>query len=115
MAEHGALVIVDNASGAIIGTTRFYEWDAHKKEVAIGSTFLSRSYWGGATNREIKALMIDHSFQWASLIWFHVGKDNLRSRRAVEKVGARLSHEGSLVNQGEVRKYVFYRLEREAR
>jgi RimJ/RimL family protein N-acetyltransferase len=40
-----AFVVTDNASGEVIGSTRYYEWNPTLKEVAIGFTFLARSYW----------------------------------------------------------------------
>jgi RimJ/RimL family protein N-acetyltransferase len=88
----GAFAVVDNATGRIVGTTRFYDWDPQAREVAIGYTFLARSHWGGAVNREMKELLLDHAFRWAKTVWLHIGEDNKRSRRATEKLGARLSH-----------------------
>lgn len=35
--------------------------------------------------------MLDHAFTFADTVWFHVGEQNLRSRRAVEKLGATLA------------------------
>jgi RimJ/RimL family protein N-acetyltransferase len=94
LASGGALAVVANDTGAVIGSSRYYEWDPGARAVAIGYTFLTRDYWGGAANREMKRLMIEHAFNWADVIWFHVGASNLRSRRAMEKLGARLSHTG---------------------
>lgn len=37
--------------------------------------------------------MLVHIFKHADLVWFHVGQSNIRSRRAVERLGAVLSHE----------------------
>jgi N-acetyltransferase len=85
----GALLVTDKASGEVIGTSRYYGWNPDQREVAIGYTFLVRSHWGGATNREMKQLMLSHAFRWAKVVWFHVGKNNWRSRRAMEKVGGK--------------------------
>jgi RimJ/RimL family protein N-acetyltransferase len=93
LASRGALIIEETATGRIIGSSRYYEWDAGKKEIAIGFTFIERAYWNSGTNRELKQLMLDHIYQWATTVWFHIGKNNARSRRAVEKLGATLSHE----------------------
>ena len=76
----------------IIGSSRYYDVDAKSQEVAIGFTFLQRSFWGGVLNREIKELMLKHAFKWARRVWFHVGVNNIRSRKAMEKIGAHLSH-----------------------
>ena len=58
--------------------------------VVIGYTYLERAHWGGATNREVKALMIAHAFRFARTVWFHVSPGNARSQRALERIGARL-------------------------
>lgn len=88
----GALVVVENETGSIVGSSRYYEWDPDKRELAIGYTFLERKHWGTITNTEMKQLMLDHAFTQASRVWFHVGESNMRSRRAVEKLGATLSY-----------------------
>lgn len=93
VASRGALVIEESDSGRIIGSSRYYEWNPDSREISIGYTFIERSHWGSGTNRELKELMLNHIFQWARVAWFHVGKTNMRSRRAVEKLGATLSHE----------------------
>lgn len=86
----GALVIVDKSTGAIIGTSRYYNLE-RRSSVAIGFTFLTRAYWGGDYNRELKYLMLDHAFIYVQRVLFHVGEHNLRSRRAMEKIGAKLA------------------------
>lgn len=92
LASGSSLVALENASGRLIGSSRYYEWDAASREVAIGFTFLARDHWGGSTNGEMKRLMLDHAFRWARVVWLHVGANNLRSRKAAEKIGAKLSH-----------------------
>lgn len=109
--SEGALVITDNASGKVIGSSRFYEWDPERREVAIGFTFLARSHWGGVTNRELKRLMLQHAFRWAKSVWFHVDRNNLRSRRAMEEIGGVLTHEEAKEIHGTVRVYAFYKID----
>jgi RimJ/RimL family protein N-acetyltransferase len=112
LASGGAFVVIDNSSGSVIGSTRYYEWDPAKSEVAIGFTFLARSHWGGDANREMKRLMLDHAFRWARVVWFHVGLNNWRSRKALEKIGGRLSHEETKTIQGGVeRTRAYYRID----
>lgn len=94
MASGGALVVHNRASEEIIGSSRYYDWDAAARSVAIGFTFLARAYWGGPANAELKQLMLEHAFRWVETVWFHVGPDNLRSQKALTKIGARLSHRG---------------------
>jgi RimJ/RimL family protein N-acetyltransferase len=106
-----ALVVVDKRSGDVIGSSRYYDWDPAKREMAIGYTFIARAYWGGTTNREMKRLLIEHAAAWADRIWFHVGKGNLRSRRAMEKLGASVAFEGLRPQNGEMIDFVYYRLD----
>lgn len=69
-----------------LGTSRYYDDDG-SRSVAIGYTFLRRSHWGGGTNAQVKALMLDYAFKSVEEVRFHVGRDNLRSQRALAKLG----------------------------
>src|SRR5207244_1753593 len=40
-------------------------------------------------NRELKSLMLDHAFQFVDRVLFVVGENNVRSQKALEKIGAR--------------------------
>jgi len=106
-----ALVVVEAASGRIIGSARYYDWDPGKREVAIGYTFLTRAFWGGATNGELKRLMIGHAARWADRVWFHVGKHNLRSQKAMEKIGAMVEREALRPLNGEMVPFLYYRID----
>jgi N-acetyltransferase len=86
LASGGALVVTTHA-GVVIGSSRFYGYDEQRSEVEIGWTFLSRSYWGGVANRELKWLMLNHAFRFVEHVVFLVGPDNHRSQRALEKLG----------------------------
>jgi len=86
-----AFVVVDRANGLVIGSSRFHGYDEAKSEVEIGWTFLARLYWGGVYNGELKQLMLDHAFRFVDSVIFVVGPRNLRSQRAVAKLGAVLT------------------------
>ena len=90
MASGGALAVRDAQSGIIIGQSRYDISRTKDGEVEIGWTFLARRYWGGAANREMKALMIAHALTHFDRAVFYVGEGNGRSRRAMEKIGGRL-------------------------
>jgi RimJ/RimL family protein N-acetyltransferase len=83
----GALIAIDSKDGRVIGSSRFYGYDKERSEVEIGWTFLARSHWGGVYNREMKELMLRHAFTFVDRVVFLVGPENLRSQRAVEKIG----------------------------
>jgi RimJ/RimL family protein N-acetyltransferase len=87
----GALIAIEPAGGAdagrVIGSSRFHGYDEEKSEIEIGWTFLARSHWGGVYNREMKQLMLRHAFQFVNSVIFLIGPRNLRSQRAIEKIG----------------------------
>jgi RimJ/RimL family protein N-acetyltransferase len=107
----GALTVTDLASGSIIGSSRFYDWNPQLREVAIGYTFLARAYWGGSTNREMKQLMLRHALRWAERVWFHVATSNLRSRHAMEKLGARAMFSAARPLNGAMVDFVHYQVD----
>lgn len=87
--SRGAFAIIERKSGRIIGSSRYCDLDPEKSEVEIGWTFLERAFWGGEYNRELKSLMLDHAFQFVGRVVFIVGEGNLRSQKALLKIGAR--------------------------
>jgi N-acetyltransferase len=106
-----ALVVVDQRTGGIVGSSRYYDWHPARRELAIGYTFIARDCWGGDVNSEMKRLMVQHAAPWADRIWFHVGKGNLRSRRAMEKIGARAEYEGKRPQNGEMIDFIYYAID----
>jgi N-acetyltransferase len=82
-----AFVFVDRASNRLIGSSRYNDYKPAESEVEIGWTFLARSHWGGATNREVKRLMLDHAFGFVDTVVFWVGEKNFRSQGAMKKIG----------------------------
>ena len=84
----GAFIIYDKQTGKPIGSSRYYDIEEEKKSVAIGYTFFARDHWGTTFNRAVKTLMLDHAFQYVDTVIFHVGAKNLRSQKAIERLGA---------------------------
>ncbi|HET6777399.1 MAG TPA: GNAT family N-acetyltransferase [Gemmatimonadales bacterium] len=84
----GALLVLDSASGQVIGSSRYHGYSEAADEVEIGWTFLARSHWGGRYNREMKRLMLEHAFRYVGRVVFLIDPANHRSQRAVEKIGA---------------------------
>ncbi|HXH29825.1 MAG TPA: GNAT family N-acetyltransferase [Bacteriovoracaceae bacterium] len=82
-----ALVVIDKKTNLIIGSSRYYEVNTPRTETFIGYSFLARRYWGGAWNLEVKKLMVNHAFRSFQAVLFHIGEQNHRSRRAMEKIG----------------------------
>ncbi len=86
LAGGGSLLARDAATGQVIGSSSFKP--AGNDVIEIGWTFLARSHWGGRYNGEMKRLMLQHAFRHVDRVIFLIGPGNLRSRRAVEKIGA---------------------------
>jgi len=83
----GALVVIDRKDDRVIGSSRFHCYDLVRSEIEIGWTFLARSHWGGAYNAELKRLMLAHAFKFVDNVIFFIGASNIRSQRALEKIG----------------------------
>ena len=95
--SRGALAVLDRATGRIIGSSRYMWHGPPRDELEIGYTFLARAYWGGTFNREMKRLMLQHAFQFVDRVIFTVGVTNIRSQKAMQKIG------GVLTNRREFR------------
>ena len=91
--SRGAFVVIDRATGQMIGSSRYFGYDAGKSVVEIGWSFLARAYWGGTHNGEMKRLMLENAFKSVERVIFIIGEENRRSRRAVEKIGAVLTED----------------------
>jgi RimJ/RimL family protein N-acetyltransferase len=83
----GALIAIDRQSGRVIGASRFHGYSEEKSEIEIGWTFLARSHSGGIYNKEMKRLMLRHALGFVDNVIFLVGPQNVRSQRAVERIG----------------------------
>lgn len=114
LASGSAFSILDRASGRIIGSSRYHDYDAAKREVEIGWTFLARAWWGGSINREVKDLMLAHAFGFVDTVVFWVGETNWRSQRAMEKIGGmRRAEPGIRVLDGNAHSHVVFEITRD--
>ncbi len=108
----GALVAIDPARGEIIGSSRFDLKRAGPGELEIGWTFLARRYWGGEMNAVMKRAMIGHALCFVDRVIFVVGEGNLRSRRAMEKIGGVLTERIIEPMGGAQGRHVVYAIDR---
>ena len=116
LAKGGALAIVDKASGAVIGSSRFQDFErGGGGEVEIGWSFLARPYWGLGYNAEFKRLMLAHALRWVERVVFKVGADNVISRKAMANIGGRLTDVTWFeVRAGRPVRHVLYEITRES-
>lgn len=105
----GAFLVYDNQIGEVIGSSRFYDYNEGNKTIFIGYTFFARSHWGSKHNPALKNLMINHAFQFVNSVLFHIGANNIRSQKAIERLGAQKIAEQEVEYYGEPSKlnYVY--------
>jgi RimJ/RimL family protein N-acetyltransferase len=87
MQSGGAFLVFDRQDNRVIGSSRFHCYDLERSEIEIGWSFLARSHWGGVYNGEMKRLMLAHAFKFVDNVIFLVDANNLRSQKAMEKIG----------------------------
>ena len=83
----GAFKIIDRTNNELIGSTRFYDNNEQEKSILIGYTFYSTKYWGIGINYSVKKLMLDYIFQFVTMVYFHIGANNIRSQIAINRLG----------------------------
>ncbi|MCX2680115.1 GNAT family protein [Galbibacter sp. EGI 63066] len=85
-------IIYDKRAKKYAGCTRFMNIDWDNKVLHIGSTWIGREFHGNGLNTAMKNLMINYVFYKMGFekIEFRIDERNIRSRKAVEKLGAQL-------------------------
>ncbi len=108
-----AFCIFDNQTNELIGSSRFYEY-VETKSISIGYTFFARACWGKSYNYNAKKLMLDYAFQFVEAVIFHIGSQNLRSQKAIEKLGAQKFKEQAIYYKNETTENLnfFYRIDK---
>ena len=107
------IVILDNKSNEIIGSSRFYVESSTPHDIAIGFTFLAVKYWGGKTNYKVKKMMLDYAFEYFNVVWFHISPSNIRSQKATQKIGGVLVDQKDSDLSGKLEPWLFYKIEKE--
>lgn len=85
--------------GTIIGMTRMYFVEPKDKRLEIGHTWYIPAVWGKVYNKECKLLLLQYVLETLkfSRVEFRVAHQNIRSQRAVQKIGG--------VKEGVLRKF----------
>jgi RimJ/RimL family protein N-acetyltransferase len=83
--------IRENASGEIVGSTRYYDIVPDPSRVAIGYTWYARRWQRSHVNTACKHLLLSNAFQDVGTVAveFHTDAYNQDSQRAIEKLGAK--------------------------
>ncbi len=74
-----------------MGSTRFLDIQPQHKKLEIGFTWLHPNYWGTKLNLECKLLLLTYCFEklGAARVQLKTDQQNLRSRKAIEKIGGK--------------------------
>ena len=93
-----AFAVIHLASGRAIGATRYLEIRTQHRGLEIGGTWYATGFQRTAVNTECKYLLLKHAFEVLGCICVQFKADarNLRSIRAIERIGA--MREGVLRN-----------------
>ena len=78
------------AENLVVGSTRFLNIAARDGRMEIGATWVALPYQRSVVNTEAKYLMLRHAFDTlgATRVELKTHKDNEKSRRAIERIGA---------------------------
>ncbi len=85
-------IIFDKKYSRFAGSTRFGHIDAQNKVIHIGWTWLGDDFRGTGLNHHIKFLMLQYAFERLKFekVEFRIDERNTASRKATEKLGAKL-------------------------
>jgi RimJ/RimL family protein N-acetyltransferase len=111
--EGQAFVIRRTADDTVLGMTRIHSVVYKDKWAEIGHTWYVPEIWGQVYNKECKLLLLQYLFETAGLyrVQFRIAHQNIRSQRAVEKIGGVLEgvlRKHAVRNDGSRRDTVVY-------
>jgi N-acetyltransferase len=105
-------VVIDIASGELVGATRYMRMKPDARRLEIGTTFYAKSAQRSPINSEAKLLLLTHAFEAMDCLCVQLRTSgmNFQSQRAIERLGAKkdgVLRNHSIVN-GLVRDVVVY-------
>ncbi len=110
--EQYPFVVINKATEKVMGSTRYLNLNKEHRNLEIGYTWYLPEYWGKGFNEECKYLLLKHCFEELKTIRVQIitSNKNLRSRKAIERVGGKF--EGVLrdvvIRNGEKRSVAYY-------
>ncbi|MBI3899674.1 MAG: GNAT family N-acetyltransferase [Gammaproteobacteria bacterium] len=112
-----AFAVIDKASDAIAGSTRFRCIECAHRRVEIGFTFLGKSWQRTHVNTEAKYLMLRHAFEsWqCNRVELLTDVLNTSSRNAIVRIGAKeegIVRSHMVMRDGRVRDSVMFSIVR---
>jgi N-acetyltransferase len=106
-------VVRENASGRIVGCTRYLNIDAANRRLEIGATWYAQRVQRTGINTECKLLLLEHAFEKLDCIAVEFRTDwfNKRSQAAIERLGAKrdgVLRNNMIMADGRIRDTVVY-------
>ncbi len=85
-------IVFDKQTNTYAGCTRFGLINWKNKVLHIGWTWIGHEFQGTGLNKNMKFLMLQYAFETLDFdkVEFRIDERNIKSRRAVEKLGAKL-------------------------
>jgi N-acetyltransferase len=106
-------VTIEQASGKVIGSTRFGNIDTANKRAEIGWTWIARQWQRTAVNTEAKFVMLQHAFEtWkCNRVELKTDALNEKSRNAILRIGAKqegIFRQHMITSSGRLRDTVYF-------
>lgn len=106
-------VVVDEASGKVIGSSSYHDIIAPVARLEIGYTWYAKSYQRTHVNTACKLMLMTHAFDTlgAGVVGWRTDNYNFASQRAIERLGAKkdgVIRHHALRRDGSVRDTVMY-------
>lgn len=97
----------------LIGSTRLFDIHPKDRKLEIGWTWITPEYWATGVNPECKLLLLTYCFEALKAVRVQLKTDenNVRSRRAIEKVGAKFEgvlRKDRIRDNGKTRNAAYY-------
>jgi RimJ/RimL family protein N-acetyltransferase len=85
-------IIYDKLVEEYAGNSHYMNIEWNNKILEIGSTWIGKQFQGTGLNRNMKFLMVQNAFETMNFekVEFRIDERNIVSRKAVEKIGAKL-------------------------
>ena len=113
LGEHDAdralpFVVVDNATGRVIGSTRYLNAEPEHRHLEIGNTWYSASFQRTRVNTECKWLLLNYAFEQlnAIVVEFRTHWHNRASRAGITRLGAK---QDGVLRNNQIDAYGIYR------
>ena len=89
--EEYTFIIIDQATGSIVGSTRFMDISRQHNRLEIGSTWITPNYWRTAINTNCKYLLLEYCFEILDMkrVQIKTDNENERSKQAIARIGAK--------------------------